>query len=287
MVAKEYTGKELMAAVCARELHDGETAFVGVGVPMMAGLVATKTHAKNATIVYEAGGIGGKSRRLAFTISDNPCTDNALCATEMWRIFGDTQCGYVDVGIVGGAQVDRYGNLNTTVITKGGEKSYDHPAVRLPGSGGGNDIGSSCRSTLIVMAMTKDKFVEKMDFITTPGYLTGPGAREAAGLRWGGPKAVITDKCLLRFDPESKEMYLAALYPNVTVEDVKACVQWNLKVADNVTVVDPPTQEQIDIMRGMDPAGIILGKKSVDKEENFMEWAEKMKSAYESCFLDD
>lgn len=285
MLAKDYTSKEFMAAVCAKEIADFECVFVGVGVPMMAGLVATKTHAKNTVLIFEGGGIGAVSRRLPFTISDNPCTDNALYIPEMWRVFSDTQHGFVDTGLIGGAQVDRYGNLNTTVITNNGQKTYDTPAVRLPGSGGGNDIASSCKKTLIVMTMSRDKFVEKVDYVTSPGYLDGPGARQAAGIRWGGPVAVITDKCLLRFNERTKEMYLDSLYPGVTVEEVKASVQWDLNVADDVKILDPPSEDYVQLMRKMDPAGIILGKKSVDKVESFEEYYQSMLSAYEAAGL--
>jgi glutaconate CoA-transferase subunit B len=286
MFAKDYSNKELMAAVCANEIVDNECVFVGIGIPMMAALVATRTHARNTVLFYEAGGIGAISRRLPFTISDNPCTENALIIPEMWRVFADTQCGYVDTGLIGGAQVDKFGNLNTTVITRGGEKSYAGPAVRLPGSGGGNDIASSCRKTIIVMSLSKDKFVRKVDYITSPGYLSGPGAREAAGLLGGGPAAVITDKCLMRFDPRTREMFLDALYPGVSVEDIKNSVQWDLKVSSKVKNLEPPLEEQVRLMRSMDPAGIILGKKSVDKEENFETWYREMKAAYESVTLE-
>ena len=279
---KEYSTAELMAVVCSHELKDNELVFVGVGIPMMAGLVATKTHAPDMVILYEAGGVGAKSRRLPFTISDNPTTDNALMAGEMWRVFADTQCGLVDKGVLGGAQIDKYGNLNTTVITNGGTMSYEQPANRLPGSGGGNDIASSCRETIIVMRLGKTRFVEKVDYITSPGYITGGEARKEAGLKGGGPIAVITDKCILRFDPTSKEMYLAALFPHVTIDDIKGNVQWDLKVADNIELIAPPLPAYLDHMRKMDPNGIILGSKTVTKEESFDDFYQKMKNAYNS-----
>lgn len=286
MNGANYTNKELMAAVCANAIGDNQCVFVGIGIPMMGGLLATKTHAANTILVYEAGGIGAVSRRLPFTISDNPCTDNALCIPEMWRVFSDTQCGYVDTGLIGGAQVDRFGNLNTTVITKGGQSSYQNPAVRLPGSGGANDIASSCKRTFIVMTMDRSKFVDKVDYVTSPGFLSGPGAREAAGLRWGGPELAITDKCVLKFDGRTKEMYLDSLYPGVTLEEVRDSVGWDLKTAESVGAVPPPTAEQVALMRAMDPAGIILGSKQVDKEEDFFDWAEMMIKAYESVTID-
>lgn len=286
MYASKYSTQELMAAVCAREIKDKELVFVGVGIPMLAGLVATKTHAKNTVLVYEAGGLGAMSRRLPYTISDNPTTDNALMAGEMWRVFADTQCGMVDKGVVGGAQIDKYGNLNTTVITKNGTKSYKEPAIRLPGSGGANDIASSCKETIIVMRLEPGKFVERVDYITTPGYIDGPGAREKAGLRWGGPTAVITNKCILRFDNKTKEMYLDSLYPGVTVEEITTIIKWDLKVAKELKTVEPPLVEQLEIMHKMDPNGIILGTKTVTKEESFEDFYQKMKSAYNSVTIE-
>lgn len=280
MSENKYTTAELMAVACSYELKDQELVFVGVGIPMMAGLVANKTHAKDMVIIYEAGGLGAKSKRLAFTISDNSTTDNALMAGEMWRVFADTQCGLVDKGVLGGAQIDKYGNLNTTAII--GDKSYSDPVIRLPGSGGGNDIASSCRDTIIVMRLGKTRFVPKVDYITSPGYITGGKAREENGLRWGGPSAVVTDKCILRFDEVRKEMYLDTLYPGVTVEEVKENIQWDLQVADDIKQIKPPPQEYLDIMRKMDPNGLILGSKTVTKEESFDDFYHKMKNAYKS-----
>lgn len=278
-----YTTAELMAVTCSYELKDQELVFVGVGIPMMAGLVANKTHAKDMVIIYEGGGVGAKSKRLAFTISDNSTTDNALMAGEMWRVFADTQGGFVDKGVLGGAQIDKYGNLNTTTII--GEKSYSEPVIRLPGSGGGNDIASSCRDTIIVMRLGKSRFVPKVDYITSPGYITGGNSRQENGLRWGGPSAVVTDKCILRFDEETKEMYLDALYPNVTVEEVKDNIQWELKIAANIKQIGAPPLEYLKIMRKMDPNGLILGSKTVTKEESFDDFYHKMKNAYTSTEL--
>ena len=285
MVAKEYSSKECMAYVCAREILDGWVLFVGVGIPMMAALVASKTHAKNTVLVYEGGAVGGVSRRLPYTIVDNACSDNALLLPEMWRLFSDMQCGFVDMGIIGGAQIDKFGNLNSTVITNGGQKSYAAPAVRLPGSGGANDIATSTNGTLIVMAIGKGKFVNTIDFVTSPGYLTGPGAREKAGIRWGGPRAVVTDKCVFRFDDVTKEMYLDSVYPGVTVEEIKDLVEWDLKVATSVRTLDPPEEEYVQIMRAIDPAGVILGKKTVENVEEFEDFYNSMVAAYESVQL--
>lgn len=289
MFAKEYTTNELMAVVCAKEIKNDDVVFLGVGIPMMAGLIASKTHAPNATIVYEAGGVGAISRRMPWTISDNPTAENAILATEMWRIFSDTQAGYVNKGIIGGAQIDKYGNINTTVIlsNKGVTGTYENPLVRLPGSGGANDIASSCDETVIMMKLVKGKFVEKVDYITSPGYLTGPGAREKAGLNGKGPGALVTNKGVFRFDEETKEMYLDAVFPGATVEEIKEYFEWDLKVSKDLKVVDPPLEAEIEIIRKADPGNIILGSKSVDnKEETFEDFYKSMKACYESTTIE-
>lgn len=282
MLAEKFTTKELMAVCCAHEIKNGELVFVGIGLPMMGGLVAARTHAKDSIFVYEGGGVGGMSRRVPWSIADNPTAENALMIHEMWRLFNDQQAGYINRGVIGGAQIDKFGNLNTTAII--GKKSYDTPAVRLPGSGGANDIASSAGETTIVMQLDKG-FVEKIDFITSPGHLTGPGARKKAGLLGNGPSAVITQKCIFRFDEQTKEMYLDALFPGVTVEDVKARVGWDLKVSPNVKAVVTPTVEEIEIIHTLDPKGIMLGAKSND-EEDFDEFFQLMKQAYEAVTLE-
>lgn len=284
MFAKQYTASEMMAVACAKEIKDYEVAFVGVGVPMMAGLIASKTHAPNCTIVYECGGTGAISRRMPWNVADNPTTENALGVPEMWRIFSDAQAGYVDKGVLGGAQVDKYGNLNTTVILGGG--TYEHPKVRLPGSGGANDIASSCGETIIMMRLSKERFVQKVDFITSPGYLDGPGARERAGLSGKGPVALVSDMGVFRFDDATKEMYLDALYPGCTADMVRENVGWDLKVSPKLRTYNPPLTDEIAIIHKYDPIGIVLGSKKVTKEESFDEFYREIKAAYNSIELD-
>ncbi|MGO5022246.1 CoA-transferase subunit beta [Lawsonibacter sp. LCP25S3_G6] len=282
MFAEHYSPQEMMAAVCAKEIHNDDVAFVGIGIPMMAGLIAAKTHAPNATLVYEAGGVGAKSRRLPLTISDNPTTENAIFATEMWRIFSDTQAGFIDKGIIGGAQVDRYGNINTNVIL--GNGTYDKPKVRLPGTGGANDIASSCGETIIMMKLVKGKFVNKVDFISAPGHLHGYDSRQKAGLKGGGPSKMVTDKGIFLFDPESKEMYLSAVFPGEDPLEIKTYFEWDLKIADHLECLEPPTQEVIDIIHYYDQDGMILGgKKTMDTE--FEAYYQKMKANYTAIEL--
>ena len=282
MLAEKYSIKELMAICCSQEIKNGERVFVGIGLPMMGGLIAHKTHAKDSVFVYEGGGVGGVSRRVPWSIADNPTAENALMIHEMWRLFSDTQAGYIDRGLIGGAQVDKYGNLNTTAIF--GKGDYYNPKARLPGSGGANDIGSSCGETTIIMQLEKGKFVEKIDYVTTPGHLTGGDARKKTGLVGRGPTALITQKCIFRFDPETKEMYLDALFPGVALDDVKAMVDWELKVAKDVKTVQAPLQSTVNLIRQLDPKGIMLGVKS-NEEESFDEFFEIMKQAYESTEL--
>ncbi|MFZ5633273.1 MAG: CoA-transferase subunit beta [Bacillota bacterium] len=280
-----YTTQEMMVSVCSRLIRDYECVFIGVGIPLLAGVVASKIHAPNSVIIYEAGGIGAISRRLPWSISDNATTDNALVATELWRALGDVQRGFVDVAVVGGAQIDRYGNLNTTVIIGPG-KSYRNPSNRLPGSGGSNDLASSAKRTLIVMRLEKRKFVQKLDYITSPGFLGGPGDRQKAGLSGGGPEAVITDKCIFRFNRETGEMYLDELFPGVTAEEVRSLVDWNMKAAPRLKEVSPPTAEEIGVMHMIDPMGVVLGSKSRQEAQPFEDYYSTMKSCYESLKLD-
>jgi len=283
--AEKYSASEIMAAVCAKQIRNDDVAFVGVGIPLMAGVVAAATHAPDVILTYEGGGVGAKSRRMPWTISDSPTTDNALVAGSMNGTFSDLQRGYITVGIIGGAECDKYGNLNTTAIFGSGG-SYDHPKVRLPGSGGANDIASSALRTVIVMRLQKGKFVEKIDFNTSPGHLNGHDSRKKAGLLGGGPVAVVTDRALFKFDEVTKEMYLNAIYPGETVEQIKELIDWDLKVSPQVTVMEPPTKEQIRIMQELDPLGTVLGSKSIKGEvEPFEDYYQALKKSYSGIKL--
>jgi glutaconate CoA-transferase subunit B len=203
----------------------------------------------------------------------------------MWRVFSDQQRGLITLGIIGGAEIDKFGNLNTTVIL-GADGTYSRPKVRLPGSGGANDIASSVGRTVIMMRLQKGKFVERIQYITSPGYLFGPGQREKAGLRGGGPSLVITEKCIFGFDDNTKEMYLKTLYPGIKLETIKELVGWDLKVSPELSEVEPPTEEQIRVMRAFDPMGFILGSKTVATAESFDDFYEKVKKGYKSIPLD-
>ncbi|MFZ5634404.1 MAG: CoA-transferase subunit beta [Bacillota bacterium] len=255
---KNYTASELMAITTCKEFKDWEVAFVGIGLPLVAGILAKRFHAPNLSIVYESGSIGPEKLRVDFNVGDSSAADGALCLTSEWHVFGDLQGGCYDIGVLGGAQIDKYGNLNTTAVFGGGD--YHHPRVRLPGSGGGNDIGSSAGRVVIMMRLEKHRFVSRVDYITTPGYLDGsPGARERAGLLGGGPVAVITSKGVFRFHPETREMYLHTIYPGVGVEEIKASVGWDLMVAGDLKVADDPSEAELSALRAADPANLILG----------------------------
>jgi len=281
----DFNTNELMAVIVSKQIRNDDVVFIGVGIPLLAGILAVSTHAPDAILVYEGGGIGARTRRLPWTISDNPTTDNALAAQTMWRVFSDQQRGFITLGIIGGAEIDPYGNLNTTVIL-GGDHTYARPKVRLPGSGGANDIASSAGRTVIMMRLQKKKFVKELHHITSPGYLSGPGARKKAGLVGGGPQAVITDKCIFAFDGQSKVMVLSALYPGYSVDDIRDSVGWDLKVATNLEEVPPPTEEQIRILRAYDPMGFVLSSKTVVGKNGFDVFCDRVQQGYRAINLD-
>lgn len=278
--AKDYTISEMMGATVARQIRNDDIAFIGIGLPLIAGICANNTHAPDAILIYEGGGVGARSPRIPWTVADNPTAEMALAAGPQWRVLGDLQRGFVTLGILGGAEVDRFGNLNTTVIP-GEVNGYARPKVRLPGSGGANDIASCAKRVVIMMRLVKGKFVNQVRFITSPGHLTGPGARAEAGLTGNGPEMVVTDQCIFKFDNETKEMYLAALFPGRTVERIKEQVEWELKVSPKLEEVEPPTEDQVKVMRTIDPMGVILGKGA--KSESFQDYYTKMKQSYKEA----
>lgn len=281
--AENYTNTELMAAIVANQIRNDDVAIIGMGIPIIAGVVAVNSHAPEATIVFESGGIGARSRRIPWGIADNPTAENALASCTMYTVLSDCQRGFISLAVIGGAEIDRYGNLNSSVIP-GADGSYARPKVRFPGSGGANDLASSARRTVIMIRLQKGKFVERVSFITSLGYLSGPGERERLGLQGTGPTMVVTDKCIFLFDKDTKEMYLHSLFPGVTIEQVKSLVNWDLKVARYLSVVEPPTEDQIKVMRSFDPMGIILGKNGTKGQrlEDFDIYYESMKQSYSS-----
>jgi glutaconate CoA-transferase subunit B len=226
-------------------MEDGTTAFIGTGIPMLAASLAQRRHAPNLVAVFEFGGTGAILENLPRAVGEGRTFHRAVAASGICDIVETAQRGFIEYGFLGGAQIDVYGNLNTTVI---GE--HDHPKVRLPGSGGGNDVGSHCWRTIAIMRHDQRRFVEKVDFITTPGYLSGPGAREAAGLAAGtGPFRVVTNLAVLGYHPDTKRMMLLATQPGVSVTQVVETTGFKLAVADQVEESPAPSAEELRILR--------------------------------------
>lgn len=250
----EYTDTEMMITRAAKELKNGDTTLVGVGIPNLACNVAKRTHAPDLEMVYESGTIGSNPSKLPLSIGDPVLATNARSVVPMVQGFGYyLQPGRIDVGFLGGAQVDRHGNINSTVIG-----DYHDPTVRLPGSGGACEIASNAQRTIVITPHTSRRFPEAVDFVTSPGYVGGRENRARLGLR-GGPDAVITDKAVMRFD-DAGEMYVASLHPGVTRETVQASTGWEVQFSDDVTETVPPTASEVDLIRtDLDPDGMYTG----------------------------
>lgn len=252
-----YNLYELMVVVAARHLENNSIVFTGTGIPMLAVALAQKTHAPDIIPIYEAGGIAPQMPTLPLSVGCSRTTHRTIKTADMPEVMETLQKGLVAYAFLGGAQIDKYGNLNSTVLG-----SYDDPAVRLPGSGGANDGGSLCWRTMIIMNHERRRFVERCDYITTPGYLDGPGSRERAGLPPGcGPYRVFTNLGVLDFEEKTKRMRLIAVNPGCTVEDVIRNTGFELLLADEIKEVEPPTAEELRILREeVDPLRIVLGR---------------------------
>jgi glutaconate CoA-transferase subunit B len=254
VVERDYSATELMIINAARLLQDGDVVFVGVGVPNLACNLARRTHAPNLLMIYEAGVIGAKPARLPLSIGDPTLVTGATSVCSMYEIFAFyLQRGYVDVGFLGGAQIDRFCNINATVIG-----DYKTPKVRLPGSGGSKEIAAWANRCYIITPHQKRRFPEKCDFRTSAGFLGGRSEREALRLRGGGPQVVVTNLGLLEPD-ENGELTLTALHPDKTVEEVRGNTGWEIKVAGELRVTRPPDVEELRILREeLDPTGIYI-----------------------------
>lgn len=250
----EYKASELMTINAARLLRDGDVVFVGVGLPNLACNLARRTHAPNLVMIYEAGVIGAQPARLPLSIGDPTLVSGSLSVCSMYDIFAFyLQRGNVDVGFLGGAQIDRYGNINATVIG-----DYAHPKVRLPGSGGSMEIAAWANRCYVMTPHQKRRFPERVDFRTSAGFLGGRAERDAAGLRGAGPQAVVTDLGILEPD-KNGELTLVALHPGASVEQARANTGWDLKVAANLRETDRITAVELSILREeLDPQGIYL-----------------------------
>jgi len=245
MMESSYNVTELLICTAARLMEDNTTAFIGTGIPMLAASLAQKMHAPNLVTIFEFGGTGAILESLPLAVGERRTFHRAVAASGICDIVETAQRGFVEYGFLGGAQIDRYGNLNSTVIG-----DHDQPKVRLPGSGGGNDVGSHCWRTIAIMRHDRRRFVEKVDFITTPGYLTGPGAREAAGLPPGtGPYRVVTTLAVLGYDEDTKRMKLLETQPGVSVEEVMENTGFELLLPERIEQSQPPTEEELRILR--------------------------------------
>ena len=253
-----YNAMELMICCAARLLEDGKTVAVGTGVPCAAAMLAQRTTAPNLVIFFEAGGVAPQLPTMPISVGDSRTFYRGLMATSMADIMETCQRGFMDYTFLGGAQIDAYGNLNSTMIGS----DYARPKVRFPGSGGACDLASFCWRTMVVTIHDPRRFVGKLDFLTTPGYLTGPGAREAAGLPKGtGPYRVITDLAILGYHEQTKRMEVRSLHPGVTLEQVKNATGFDLEVKEPLETTRPPTEEELRILRDeVDPHRYVIGR---------------------------
>jgi len=254
----QYSSIELMICTAAGMLEDGAIVVVGTGAPCAAAMLAQLTTAPDLTLMFEAGGVGPRLPRMPISVGDSRTFYQGVMATSMTDVMETCQRGMVDYTFLGGAQIDAYGNLNSTMIGD----DYEHPRVRLPGSGGASDLGSLCWRVLVITPQDTRRFVERLDFITTPGFLTGPGAREAAGLPPGsGPHKVVTNLAILGFDEVSKRMQVESLHPGVTLDELRASTGFELLFKEGLDTTPPPTPDLLDTLRReVDPHRYILGR---------------------------
>jgi glutaconate CoA-transferase subunit B len=242
-----HTSDEMMAVAASRRLRDGMTCFVGIGLPSTAANVARRLHAPDCVLIYESGTIGAKPAHLPLSIGDGELAETADAVVSVPEIFSYwLQGGRIDVGFLGAAQIDRFGNLNSTVIGP-----YDAPKVRLPGAGGAPEIAASCRETFVMLRQSPRTFVEQLDFRTTVGFGDGPESRGKLGFAGAGVTTVVTDLGILEPDPQTAELTMTVLHPGVTADDARAATGWELRVAPDVAVGEPPTAEELEVLRSL------------------------------------
>lgn len=251
---REFTINEHLAILSARELKNGQVVFAGIGIPLLAAALAQRSHCPNLTILFEGGTVGA----LVEPGKLPPSTNDQRGARRSNMVMGSSevllllQRGYVDIGFMGGAQIDKFGNLNSSVLNS----SRDKPAVRLPGSGGGNDI-ASLTSLIVAMKHEKRRFVERVDFVTSPGWLRGNSTRRESGLQAGGTFRVVTELAVFGFDDQSREMKVIALNPNVSPSKVQDNTGFMLEFDDNLAVTQLPTPTELHLLRELDPDGLL------------------------------
>jgi glutaconate CoA-transferase subunit B len=246
-MANGYTANEMMTIAAARALTNDDICFVGIGAPSAACNLARLTHAPNLTLIYESGTLGTRPSVLPLSIGDGELAETALCTVSVPEMFAYwLQGGRISVGFLGGAQIDRFANINSTVIG-----SYEKPSVRLPGGGGAPEIASSCGQIFVIMAQSRRSFVEKVDFITSFGFGSGGDARERLGLRTAGPSLVVTDLAIMRPDPSSKELTVVSLHPGVTREQVAEKTGWAIQFGGSLEQTPPPTEHELSTLRDL------------------------------------
>jgi glutaconate CoA-transferase subunit B len=246
-VSAPYSADEMMAVAAARRLSNGTVCFVGIGLPSKAANLARRSHAPDCVLVYESGTIGAKPQHLPLSIGDGELAETADAVVSVPEIFAYwLQGGRVDVGFLGAAQIDRFGNLNSTVIG-----DYDSPSVRLPGAGGAPEIAALCGETYVMLRQTTRTFVPRLDFRTTVGFGDGPGSRESLGFRGAGVTAVVTDLGVLEPDPDTCELTLTTLHPGVSVDDARDATGWDLSVAEDLRTGDAPTPAELNVLRSL------------------------------------
>ena len=249
----DYSPSELMIVSAARALKGSRVVFVGVGLPNIACNLARHSHSPQMELVYESGVFGARPARLPLSIGDPTLVSGATAVGNMQDLFMlYLQGGLVDVALLGGAQIDKYGNLNTTVIG-----NYSSPKVRLPGSGGACEIAINAGEIFMIMRLKRRAFVETLDFVTSPGHLEGGNAREQMGYPGKGPSLVITDKALFDFNNPDREMTLVEVAPGETVDTIQEEIDWSMRVSEHLRQMQPPTDEELAIIRQeLDPTGM-------------------------------
>lgn len=250
----KYSESELMVCCAAREIKNGEVVFVGIGLPNIAVNLAKRVYGPGIKMIYEAGVFGADPRRLPLSIGD-PCLvtgSTSVCSIlDIFMFY--LQRGLIDVGFFGGAQIDRFGNINTTVIG-----DYASPKVRLPGSGGACEISILAKRVIIIIKQSKRSFPERVDFVTSPGFIKGGKEREKLELPGKGPEMVITDLGMYNFDELTREMVLVSLHPGVEIKRVRENTGWEMKISDNLKITKEPTEEETRVLRELDPRRIYL-----------------------------
>ena len=249
-----YSASEMLSVMSGRLLTDGQTVFAGVGIPLLAATLAQRIHGPGITILFEGGTLGPfvVPGELPASTNEQRCTRRANMLLSITDVLLLLQRGYVDVGFMGGAQIDRYGNLNSSFIG-----SPENPSVRLPGTGGGNDI-SSLTQMIVAIKHEKRRFVEKVDFVTSPGFLNGNSTRHDTGLISGGMYRVVTDLAIIGFDEMTKSMKVEALHPKVTAEEVRDNTGFDILIDENVSVTNAPSDEELSVLRHLDPDRVYI-----------------------------